>query len=179
LSPCMAYLLLCDVIFWVLATRFYTCVFSKHLCFFSASGLLPHFLVGFALFFIPERVGLRKLFAKLDCCKTLCSFLRGYVVNCSQRSLTILLSKLTPRAAKPLTRPKEVHHRGPVQPPTVDRLASAWFRTLSVLQAKPRCPLNGLAPWVPPSPSAVGRCASVWSYCLVRASKNMNCYLPH
>jgi hypothetical protein len=37
---------------------------------------------------------------------------------------------------------------GPVQPPMVDRIASAWFHTLSTLQAKPRCPLDGSAPWV-------------------------------
>jgi hypothetical protein len=60
----------------------------------------------------------------------------------------------------------------------VDRLASAWFCTLSVLQAKPKYPLNGLALQVPPSPSAVGRCASVWPYCLVRASGDADCYLP-
>jgi hypothetical protein len=66
----------------------------------------------------------------------------------------------------------------PVQPPMVDRLASTWFCTLTALQAKPRCPLNGLAPWVPPSPSAVGRSASVWSYCLLRAAEDVNYYLP-
>jgi hypothetical protein len=37
----------------------------------------------------------------------------------------------------------------------VDRLALAWFRTLSALQAKPRCLLDGSTPWVLPSPSAV------------------------
>jgi hypothetical protein len=58
----------------------------------------------------------------------------------------MLLSKLTPGAAKPLTRPVEVLPTGPVQPPTVDRLASAWFRTLNTLQAKPRCLLDGSAP---------------------------------
>jgi hypothetical protein len=100
------------------------------------------------------------------------------VVNCSQRSLTILLSKLTLGAAKPLTRPEEVYHRGPVQPPTVDRLASAWFYTMSALQVKARCPLDRLAPWVPPSPLAVSRCTSVCSYYLVHASGNANGYLP-
>jgi hypothetical protein len=30
----------------------------------------------------------------------------------------------------------------------------------SVLQAKPRCPLDEFALWVPPSPSAVGICAA-------------------
>jgi hypothetical protein len=60
----------------------------------------------------------------------------------------------------------------------VDRLALARFYTLSALQAKPRCLLSGSAPWVPPSLSAVGRCASVWSNCLVRASEDANYYLP-
>jgi ABC-type uncharacterized transport system permease subunit len=46
----MTYLLLCDVIFWVLATWFCICVFLKHLCFFT-SGFLHHFLVGFCSFF--------------------------------------------------------------------------------------------------------------------------------
>jgi hypothetical protein len=91
----------------------------------------------------------------------------------------MLLSKLTPGAAKPLTRPEEVLPTGPVQPPTVDRLASAWFHTLSVLQTKPRSLLDESAPWVPPSPSAVGSYASVWSYCLVRAAEDANYYLPH
>jgi hypothetical protein len=50
---------------------------------------------------------------------------------------------------------------------------------LSALQAKPRCLQDGSAPWVPLSPSTVGRCASVWSYCLVRASGDVNCYLLH
>jgi hypothetical protein len=102
----MAYFLLCDAIFWGFDTRFHAYVFSKHLCFF-ASRFLPHFLVGFAPFFMPERIGLRKLFAKLGYCRTLCSFLRGQLVNCSQRSLTMLLSKLTPDTAKLLTRPEE------------------------------------------------------------------------
>jgi hypothetical protein len=73
----------------------------------------------------------------------------------------------------------KVHPMGPVQPPLVDFLASAWFRTLSVLQAKPRCPFDGSAPWVTTSPSAVGRYASVWSYYLVHVSGNANYYLPH
>jgi hypothetical protein len=80
---------------------------------FFTSGFLPHFLVAFAPFFMPERIGLHKLFAKLCCCRTLCSFLKGQVVNCSQRSMTMLLSKLTPGAAKPLTRPDEVLSIGP------------------------------------------------------------------
>jgi hypothetical protein len=68
----------------------------------------------------------------------------------------MLLSKLTTGTAKPLTRPEKVLPTGPVQPPMVDRLASAWFHTLSALQAKLRCPLDGSAPWVPPSLLAVG-----------------------
>jgi hypothetical protein len=68
---------------------------------------------------------------------------------------------------------------GPIRPLTMDRLALAWFCTLSALQAKPRCPLDGSAPWVPPSPLAVGRYVSVWSYCLVHASEDVNYYLPH
>jgi hypothetical protein len=91
----------------------------------------------------------------------------------------MLLNKLTLGAAKPLSCPKEVLPMGPVLPPTVDHLASAWFRTLSTLQAKPKCPLDGSVTLVPPSPSAVGRYASVWSYCLVHASEDTNCYLPH
>jgi hypothetical protein len=79
----------------------------------------------------------------------------------------------------PLTHPEEVLPTGPVQPPTVDRLASAWFRTLSALQAKSRYPLDGSVPWVPPSLSVVGRYTSVWSYCLVYASEDVNYYLPH
>jgi hypothetical protein len=59
-------------------------------------------------FFYAERISLCKLLAKLDCCRILCSFLRGQVVNCSHHSLTMLLSKLTLGAAKPLTRPEEV-----------------------------------------------------------------------
>jgi hypothetical protein len=45
----------------------------------------------------------------------------------------MLLSKLTIGAAKPLMRLEKVLPTGPVLPPTVDRLASAWFRTLSTL----------------------------------------------
>jgi hypothetical protein len=104
--------------------------------------------------------------------------LRGRVVNCSQRSYTILLSNLTPGAAKLLTCLEEVHPMGPVQPPAMDCLTLAWFHTLSMLQTKPRCPLDRYAPWVPPSPSAVGRYTSIWSYCLIRTLGNMNCYLP-
>jgi hypothetical protein len=58
----------------------------------------------------------------------------------------MLLSELTPGAAKSLTCPEDVLPTGPVL--TVDYLASAWFRTLSALQAKPRCPLDGPAFWV-------------------------------
>jgi hypothetical protein len=59
----------------------------------------------------------------------------------------------------------------------VDHLASSWFHTLSVLQAKPRCPLDKSAPWVTLSPSAVDRCVSVWPYSLVRMSGDANYYL--
>jgi hypothetical protein len=45
----------------------------------------------------------------------------------------MLLSKLTLGAAKPLTRPEEVSLRAPVQPLTVDRLASVGFCILSAL----------------------------------------------
>jgi hypothetical protein len=88
----------------------------------------------------------------------------------------MLLIKLTPGAS---THHEDVLRMGLVQPPTVDRLALAWFRTLSALQAKPRCPLDGFASRVPHSLSVVGCYTSVWSYCLVRVSKNMNCYLSH
>jgi hypothetical protein len=90
----------------------------------------------------------------------------------------MLLSKLTLGAVKPLTRPKGVLPMGPVQPPTVDRLTLAWFRILSTLHAKPRCPLDGFTPWVVPSLLAVGCCTSVWSYCFVHASGDVNYYLP-
>jgi hypothetical protein len=59
----------------------------------------------------------------------------------------MLLSKLTPGTAKPLTRPEKVLPTGPpVQQPMVDRLASTWFCTLSAFQDKPRCLLAGLLP---------------------------------
>jgi hypothetical protein len=76
----------------------------------------------------------------------------------------MLLSKLTPDAAKPSAHLKELLPMGPVQPLMVDRLASAWFHTLSALHAKPRYSLDGSTPWVAPSLPAVGYCASVWSY---------------
>jgi hypothetical protein len=161
-----------------LATRFYTYVFSKYLCFFHLHVFALLFS-GLCSLFVSERIDLRKLFAKLDCCRTLCSFLRGQVVNYSQHSLTMLLSKLTPDAAKALTRPEEVFSIGLHSTTMVDHFTSTWFCTLSALQVKPRCLLGGSAPWVPPSPSAVGRCALVWSYCLVRASADVNCYLSH
>jgi hypothetical protein len=62
---------------------------------------------------MPERVGLRKLFIKLGCCRILRSFLRCQVVNCVQCSYIMLLSKLTPGTAKPLTRLEEVLPKGP------------------------------------------------------------------
>jgi hypothetical protein len=84
-SPCMAYLLLCVAMFWDLATRFCTCIFSNHFC-FSHLRVFVLLLSGLSSIFMPERIDLRKLFAKLDCCMTLCSFLRDQVINCSQRS---------------------------------------------------------------------------------------------
>jgi hypothetical protein len=103
----MAYLLLYVAIFWALAIRFCTCIFSEHLCFshLRVFGLL---LSGLSSLFIPERIGLRKLFTKLGCCGTLCSFLRGQVINCSQHYYIMLLSKLTPGAAKSLMHPEGV-----------------------------------------------------------------------
>jgi hypothetical protein len=52
LSLYMAYLLICDAMFWVLATRFCICVFSKQLCFFPFhlrvfASLLSEFLLSF------------------------------------------------------------------------------------------------------------------------------------
>jgi hypothetical protein len=82
----------------------------------------------------------------------------------------MLLSKLTLGTTKPPTRPEEVLPMGP---------CSTWFHTLSVLQAKHRCSLDGSAPWVAPSPSAVGCCALVWFYCLVRVLGDANYYLLH
>jgi hypothetical protein len=91
-------------------------------------------------------INLRKLFAKLGCCRTLCSFLRGQVVNYSQHLLTMLLSKLTQAQLSICRVSRKFSLWGSVQPPTVDRHASAWFCILSMLQAKPRCPLDGSAP---------------------------------
>jgi hypothetical protein len=54
LSLSLTYLLLCDAMFWVLATWFCICVF------FFTSGFLPHFLVGFCSLFMPKRIGLRQ-----------------------------------------------------------------------------------------------------------------------
>jgi hypothetical protein len=66
LSPCMAYLLLYNAIFWVLATRFYTCVLSKHLCFFHL-WIFVLLLSGLcSLFSMSERISLCKLFSKLS-----------------------------------------------------------------------------------------------------------------
>jgi hypothetical protein len=64
-------------------------------------------------FLYLKRLVCAKLFAKLGCCRTLCSFLSGQVVNYSQLSLTMLLNKLTSSAVKPLTRPEEVLPMGP------------------------------------------------------------------
>jgi hypothetical protein len=51
LFPYMAYLCLCDTMFGGLATRLCTCVFSKHICFFTYE-FLPYFLVSFVPFFL-------------------------------------------------------------------------------------------------------------------------------
>jgi hypothetical protein len=68
LPPCMAYLLLCDFMFWGLATWFCTCVFLKHICFLRLRvfALLLSELCSI-FFFMPKRIGLRKLFTKLCC----------------------------------------------------------------------------------------------------------------
>jgi hypothetical protein len=81
----MPYLLLCVAYFglWLhgsVLTSF------QSISVFLTSGFLPCFLVEFLPLFIPERIGLRKLFAKLSYYRTLCSFLRGQKVNYSQRS---------------------------------------------------------------------------------------------
>jgi hypothetical protein len=80
---------------------------------FLTFKFLSCFLVSFSPFSSLKRLICAKLFTKLTCCRTLCSFLAGQVVNCSQRSLTMLLSKLPSGAAKPLTRPEEVLPMGP------------------------------------------------------------------
>jgi hypothetical protein len=110
-SLCMGYLFLCVTIFWDLATRFCTCIFSKHLCFTHLRVFA--LLSGVSFLSISKMIGLCKLFAKLGYCRTLWSFLRGQVINCSQRSYIILLSKLTPGAAKPPTCPEGVLPMGP------------------------------------------------------------------
>jgi hypothetical protein len=56
---------------------------------------------------------------------------------------------------------------GPVQPPTVDRLASNWFHILSALHAKPMCLFDSLLPKCPPHRSrwvAVPRSGLTASY---------------
>jgi hypothetical protein len=63
--------------------------------------------------FMSERIGLRKLFTKLSYCRTLRSFFRVQMVNCSQRSYIMLLSKLTPSTTKPPTRLEGVLPMGP------------------------------------------------------------------
>jgi hypothetical protein len=72
----LAYLLLCDAMFWVLATWFCICVFSKHIYFllFFTFEFLLHFLVGFAPFLCLKGLVCAKLFAKLGCYRTLCHF---------------------------------------------------------------------------------------------------------
>jgi hypothetical protein len=61
----------------------------------------------------------------------------------------------------------------------VDRLALAYFHTLSVIQSMPSCLLDWSAPCVAPSLSAVGHCASVCSYYLACVLEDVNYYLPH
>jgi hypothetical protein len=106
-SPCMACLLLCVATFWALATRF--CSISA----FLTSEFLPCFLISFLPFLCLKRLVCAKLFAKLGCCRTLCSFLSYQVVNSSHRFLTLLLSKLTPGTVKPLTHSEKVFPMGP------------------------------------------------------------------
>jgi hypothetical protein len=70
LSPSLTYLLLCDVMFWVLATWFCIYVFfSFHLRVFVSllSGVFLPFLY-------LKGLVCAKLFAKLGCCRTLCPF---------------------------------------------------------------------------------------------------------
>jgi hypothetical protein len=80
---------------------------------FLISEFLSCFLESFLSFLCLKRLVCTKLFAKLGYCRILCSLLSGQVVNCSQCSLTMLLSKLTPDSAKPLTRPEKVLPLGP------------------------------------------------------------------
>jgi hypothetical protein len=56
LSLSLAYLLLCDAIFWVLATWFCISIFFS----FSPPGFRLTSLWGFSPFFMPERIGLRQ-----------------------------------------------------------------------------------------------------------------------
>jgi hypothetical protein len=85
----------------------YLHLFKASLLFFT-SEFLPCFLVSFLPFLCLKRLVCAKLFTKLGYCRILCSFLSGQVVNCPQRSLNMLLSKLTLGATKPLTRPEKV-----------------------------------------------------------------------
>jgi hypothetical protein len=50
----MAYLLLCVVMFWTLATQFYTRIFLRHLCF--SNLWVFAFLSGFSSLFMPKRL---------------------------------------------------------------------------------------------------------------------------
>jgi hypothetical protein len=97
-----------------LVTQFCTCIFAKHLCFFRLWGFAL-LLSGICSIFIfmPERIGLYKLFAKLCCYRTLSSFLRGQVVNCAHHSQIMLLSKLTLGSAMSLMYPEEALPMGP------------------------------------------------------------------
>jgi hypothetical protein len=81
---------------------------------FFICGFLSCYLVGFVLLFLYLK-GLvcAKCLLKLSCCRTLCSFLRGQVVICSQHSYIMWLSKLAPGTAKPPKRLEEVLPMGP------------------------------------------------------------------
>jgi hypothetical protein len=70
LSPSLAYLLLCDAIFWVLATWFFISVFFS----LSPPGFASLFSGVFLPFLCLKGLICVKLFAKLDCCRTLCPF---------------------------------------------------------------------------------------------------------
>jgi hypothetical protein len=75
LSSYMTYLLLCDAMFWVLATWFCICVFLKHICFLFHIRVFASLLSGFLVpFLCLKGLAYTKLFAKLSCCRTLCPF---------------------------------------------------------------------------------------------------------
>jgi hypothetical protein len=65
---------------------------------------------------------------------------------------------------------------GPVQPLTVDRLASAWFYIMSALQAKPTCSLDGSSLCSSLTVSGGPLCLD---QVLLLGSGDTNYYLPH